>query len=64
MVHIPIQSLEDMVKMTCYDEDLIMNSVVGKKVIRARDMIGSGIAVTLDFKGTHAAKILLDAKCI
>ena len=61
---IPVQSMTDFVKVTCYDEDLIIHAMVAQKVYQAQDLVGTDVWISLDFKGEEAAKVLLDTKCV
>lgn len=51
-------------KVTCYDEDLIVHAMVGQRVYQAQDLVGNEIWLSLDFKGEEALKVLLDTKCM
>lgn len=61
---IPINSLLDNLKFTCYDEDFIMDSCVGEAIFRAAELAGKNQWFQLDYKNKLAAKILIECKFI
>ena len=62
-IEIPLCRLGDDLEFVCYDEDLIMDSWVGNKIYKVRDLVVNEKKwFQLDYKGTHAADILMEGK--
>jgi Ca2+-dependent lipid-binding protein len=63
-IEVPIKSIKDNLKFTCYDEDFIMDSCVGEAVFKVTELVGKKQWFTLEYNGKLAAKILMDIKFI
>ena len=68
IIEIPIASLKDTnLKITCYDEDIMMNDFVGQHVFSAADLLKNGMTPTwydLEFENKQSAEIMLSCESI
>ena len=68
IIEIPIASLKDTnFKITCYDEDIMMNDFVGQHVFSAADLLKNGMTSTwydLEFENKQSAEIMLSCEFI
>ena len=56
---IALESEDDDLKFTCFDEDLIMDDCVGEATFKASELINVNKWITLEFKHKKAAEILI-----
>lgn len=69
MADIPIDSMTDSLKLSCFDEDALTNDLVGEAKLSISELCpsdGSGYKdwVRLDYKGQKAAMIKIETKYI
>ena len=68
ILEIPIASLKDTkFKITCYDEDIMMNDFVGQHVFSASELLANGATPTwydLEFENKQSAEIMLSCEFI
>jgi hypothetical protein len=55
---------DDRLKITCFDEDLIMDSHVGQQTYRVSDLAEQRRWFPLQYKGKKSAEILLDSEYV
>lgn len=65
-LEIPIESLEERVKLICYDEDMIMDEAVGEEIFTFKEVLdkSAGGCIQLKHKGKLAAELFFSAKFI
>ena len=59
---LPIYSLDHIIKLTCYDKDLILNDTIGESLIRVQALLnseGKRSWVSLYYKKEYAGEILI-----
>lgn len=61
-IYIVVKSLEDTVKVTCFDEDMLTDEEVGKNVYKVKTLLTNKADIRVNYKGKVAAKISYEAK--
>ena len=56
----PIESLQDVITITCYDQDSLTNDLVGEAKITVSQAIGQLQEHTLNFQGKMAGEVFIE----
>ena len=63
---IPINSMDDEFKITCFDEDLLVDDLVGSKVFKASELCSNLTATQnwlhLNYKNNKAVEVFVETK--
>jgi len=64
-ISFPVSGEEDILKITCFDEDLILDAHVGQADFKVKQLLGDKpFWIKLDFKSEVAAEILIKGKLL